>query len=485
MSLCKDSQEELYSANNVLQGFLPEDDPMMVFEKEIYPAFKDENFARFYSTIGRHAIPPAFLARVTLLQFREDMSDPEAADACVRRLDWKISLHLALEKNTSFDPSSLCRFRRRLKENESMSLIFDKTVGIAQEKGFIKKGSKQRIDATHIISHVNRISTTDLLFRTVKCVVEEIEKKDPDYYEKEVLEHIQERYSKRFSSFGISKEKRGEKLAEIVEDGLYIKSLLKKVPSKKLVDMEQLEIMETIFEENVKINRKEIEERIFVEVEEIQTPKQTIFDPRDPSIKLGIKGKKSWVGSKCHVVETAEKGKVNFITDMIYQKSNEDDSQIHDKVKEGNERTGLHPEKLYADTKYISGAAIRDYSENEQKLMGYSQDGRSKRPEDFKVSQFSVDMNTQTAICPAGQESVKSSVLKNGKINIYFSSTVCGACSFFQDCVNINRKTKLTKRVLTVGPDHAFIQVLNHTLNRCNSYRFERIILNIFLPVSK
>ena len=58
----------------------------------------------------------------------------------------------------------------------------------------------------------------------------------------------------------------------------------------------------------------------------------------------------------------------------------------------------------------------------------------------------------------SGQKSVKSSVLKNGKINIYFSSTVCGACSFFQDCVNANRKTKLTKRGLTVGPDHAFIQ---------------------------
>jgi len=181
MSLRKDSQEELYSANNVLRGFLPEDDPMMVFEKEIYPAFKDEDF------------------------------------------DWKIALHLALEKNTSFDPSSLCRFRRRLKENEAMSLIFDKTVGIAQEKGFIKRRSKQRIDATHIISHVNRISTTDLLFRAVKCVVEEIEEKDPDYYEKEIPEHIQERYSGRFSSFGMSKEKRGEKLAEIVEDGLYIR----------------------------------------------------------------------------------------------------------------------------------------------------------------------------------------------------------------------------------------------------------------------
>jgi len=258
MSLNKDSQEKLFSATNELQGFLPEDDPMMVFERTIYPAFKDEDFAECYSTIGRHAIPPAYLACVTLLQFRENMSDPEAVEACVRRLDWKIALHRPLRENVSFDSSTLCNYRKRLKENDKMSLIFDKVVGLAQEKGFIKKRSKQRIDATHIISHVNRISTTDLLFRAVKCVVEAIEKKDQDYYEKELPEHIKERYSQRFSSFGLSKEKRGEKLAEIVEDGLYIKSFLEKVSSEKLNDLEQLEIMETIFEENVKVSTKEI-----------------------------------------------------------------------------------------------------------------------------------------------------------------------------------------------------------------------------------
>ena len=61
MSLRNDSQEELFGANNELKGFLPDDDPMMVFEKTIYPAFKDEDFIEFYSTRRRNAIPPAFL----------------------------------------------------------------------------------------------------------------------------------------------------------------------------------------------------------------------------------------------------------------------------------------------------------------------------------------------------------------------------------------------------------------------------------------
>jgi hypothetical protein len=106
MSLPKDPQKELFTANNELKDFLPDDDPMVVFSHTIYPAFRDEEFAACYSTKGRHAISPAFLACVTLLQFREHLSDTETAEACVRRLDWKIALHLPLLQNVSFNSST-------------------------------------------------------------------------------------------------------------------------------------------------------------------------------------------------------------------------------------------------------------------------------------------------------------------------------------------------------------------------------------------
>jgi transposase len=456
MSLPKDSQEKLFTATNEFKGFLPDDDPMTVFSNTIYPVFKDEEFADCYSEKGRNAISPAFLACVTLLQFRENLSDTETAEACVRRIDWKIALRLPVQQNVSFDPSTLCYFRKRLKENDKMSLIFDKIVRLAQDKGFIKKGTRQRIDATHILSHVNRISTTDLLFRAVRCVVEEIEKKDPVYYGKEIPEHIKERYSNSFSSFGLSKEKRGEKQAEVVEDGLYLKTLLEKVPSENLVDMKQLSIMETIFNENVKIREKAIGDKVFIEVEEIEGPKQTILDPRDPSIKLGIKGRKSWVGSKCHVVETAEKGKVRFLTDMIYQSSNEDDSRIHGRVQECNDRKGLRPEKLYADAKYITGAVLHAYRENGQKLMGYMQSDRSKKPAAFKLEKFQVDIANMKAVCPAGQASVTSRTRKErGAIEIFFSKKVCEPCQHFPECVGEHSKRRF--RYLQVSPHHEYI----------------------------
>jgi IS5 family transposase len=70
------------------------------------------------------------------------MSDNEASESCIRRLDWKITLHLPIEKNDSFDASTLCYFRYGLKENKKMSLIFDKIVKLAKSKGFIKKRTR-------------------------------------------------------------------------------------------------------------------------------------------------------------------------------------------------------------------------------------------------------------------------------------------------------------------------------------------------------
>ena len=124
-----------------------------------------------------------------------------------------------------------------------------------QLQGIIKKQTNQRIDATHIISHVNRISTTDLLFRTVKCVVEEIAKLNKDIYDKKVPEYIKERYSNRFSSFGMSKEKRMDRQIEIVEDGLLLKELLSNLPNEDIENYRQIKIMYTIFTENIVVKK--------------------------------------------------------------------------------------------------------------------------------------------------------------------------------------------------------------------------------------
>lgn len=449
MSLPESGQEHLFAAGNELPEFLPEDDPMMIFSREIYPSFSDREFQGCYSKEGRPAISPAFLACVTLLQFREHMSDAEAAGAVVRRLDWKIALHLPVYENTTFDPSTLCYFRRRLRENGQMRVIFDKTIEIAQSMGFIRKHTSQRVDATHVVSHVNRISTTDLLFRAVRCLVEEVEKKTPVVYEKHLPEYLKDRYANRFSSFGMSKERRYERMAEIVEDGWLVKSVIEEQTPERVEEFRQLAIMETIFAENVMITEKTVREKTVIEIEEIRSPKQSIFDPRDVSIKLGRKGKSSWVGSKCHVVETAESGKVNFVTDMIYQSANEHDGKVHDQIALGNERVGLSPPKTFADSNYVSGERIKQYRDHGGELMGYIQHHGTREPA-FRLEAFEIDCENRSAVCPAGHRSDRSRIDTDGRTRIYFDGPTCRQCPFFDACVRATSK-QATKRALTVG----------------------------------
>jgi transposase len=455
MSLKLTNQEEFFTADKMMEKYLKPGSPMDVFGKEIYPLFRDEDFLSIYSMKGRNAISPAFLSMVTLLQFKENLSDVEAQEACSMRIDWKIALRKRLEERVEFDPSTLCYFRRRLKENEELSLIFDKTVQMAKNKGFIKKRTNQRVDATHIIAHVNRISTTDLLFRAVKCLVEELEAKNPAFYEKEIPADIKERYENDFSSFGMSKEKRADKQAEIVEEGLYLASICGRLSEGERSGYVQLGIMEKIFEENIVVRKKEVGNKVFIEVDEIERPKQTIFNPRDPEVKMGIKGKTSWVGSKCHIVETSEKEGTNIITDMIYQPANQNDNKILDKLEENNTRKGIEAGKLFCDSNYVSGDKIAEYEANDKKLMGYLQGESNAKPEGFRVSDFTIDMEKRVATCPAGHETSEFAEQGDGDIVVRFDKLVCRPCPHFDQCVGT---CKNKKRSLKITKYHKYIQ---------------------------
>jgi len=60
------------------------------------PLFADEEFAAAFGARGRPGASPGQLALVTVLQFAEDLTDRQAADAVRGRIDWKYALGLEL-----------------------------------------------------------------------------------------------------------------------------------------------------------------------------------------------------------------------------------------------------------------------------------------------------------------------------------------------------------------------------------------------------
>src|SRR5262249_61591993 len=80
---------------------------------ELGTLFADEDFAPLYPTRGQPAAAPWRLALVTVMQFIENLSDRQAADAVRARIDWKYALGLELT-DAGFHNTVLCEFRTRL-----------------------------------------------------------------------------------------------------------------------------------------------------------------------------------------------------------------------------------------------------------------------------------------------------------------------------------------------------------------------------------
>lgn len=122
--------------------------------------FGDEDFTAgafgdMYPRLGQPGLSPALLLMVTILQFRHNLSDREAAQAVADRISWKYALGLALDY-TGFDASVLCEFRARLAEGGRADALLDRMLERLKAAGLVRAGGRQRTDSTHVLACVRR-----------------------------------------------------------------------------------------------------------------------------------------------------------------------------------------------------------------------------------------------------------------------------------------------------------------------------------------
>jgi transposase len=74
----------------------PKGNIYMTMRDELGVFYTDEAFAELFSNLGQPAESPWRLALVTIMQFAENLTDRQAADAVRSRIDWKYALGLEL-----------------------------------------------------------------------------------------------------------------------------------------------------------------------------------------------------------------------------------------------------------------------------------------------------------------------------------------------------------------------------------------------------
>lgn len=129
----------------IARAAFPKGNPYLLLRDQVGPVFTDTDFADLYPRQGQPAYAPWRLALITLLQFREGLSDRQAAEAVRARIDWKYLLALELA-DPGVDYSVLCEFRARLIASGGDRLL-ERVLERAKELGLLKARGKQRTDA--------------------------------------------------------------------------------------------------------------------------------------------------------------------------------------------------------------------------------------------------------------------------------------------------------------------------------------------------
>ena len=128
--------------------------------------FRDSDFAEFYcADNGRDSVPPSLLATALLLQTHDKVSDAEAKARADFDIRWKVALGIEIE-DRPFAKSTLQVFRAQLILHDRVRAVFESSLRLARESGYLKKrgrGMRVALDTTNILGRGAVRDTCNLL----------------------------------------------------------------------------------------------------------------------------------------------------------------------------------------------------------------------------------------------------------------------------------------------------------------------------------
>ena len=414
----------------------------MRLRDELGVFYQDEEFASLYPNKGQSAIAPWRLVMILIMQFSENLSDRQTADAVRGRIDWKYALSLELEDN-GFDFSVLSEFRSRLIEGSSERQILTKMLSKFGELGLLKSRGKARTDSTHILAIVQEITKVEHLEETLKSALNALAKAAPSWLERTIDTDWYERYGQRneYSKKTRTAQEKEAKAIQIGVDGFY---LLEAIYHESTPDgIRQLQAVEVLRQVWLQQYYAPTEGTVLLRTEKDGPPNATrIFSPHETEARKSIKRSTKWTGYKVHLTETCEENLPHLITHVETTIATTQDSTVLPSIHQGLAEQEILPEHHLVDMGYTSAQLIvSSQQEYDIDLVGpvaLNSQWQAKEEAGFDLFSFRVNWKRKVVYCPRGK---RSRLWKNchdvyGKptIHVEFSKSDCSACPVRSQC---------------------------------------------------
>jgi transposase len=456
----KASREIPDQTREVAWAAFPKGAQFMVMRDELGDIFNDQEFAELFSWTGQPGISPAQLALVTVMQYVENLTDRQAADAVRGRIDWKYALGLELE-DAGFHYSVLSEFRTRLVEGGKDDVLLNAILVRCAEKGLLGGKKLQRTDSTHVLAAVRNLNTIEIVGEAMRRALNEIAVVAPTWLEARLQSDWLKRYGKPINTFRLPKgqSKQLELAKAIGADGYgLLKVIYEEGAPPILRELRSVEVLRQVWVQQFYLE----EGRIYWRTRQalgLPPAHRMITSPDDLDARYTVKREMAWVGYKVHVTETCDPDHPRLLTQVETTPATTHDVHLAEPIQEDLLARDLAPETMLVDSGYIEADLLVSSAKRGIDLVGPAPANKTWQAKDNKAfdhTQFVIDWENMVATCPAGQQSDRchQRQTRRGTVNWVFAFNLssCGDCPLRARCTT----AKKSGRSLTVYPPEQY-----------------------------
>ena len=414
---------------------------------ELGTLYTDEDFAALYPSQGRPTLPAWRLALVTVMQFLENLSDRQAADAVRARIDWKYALGLELT-DPGFDFSVLSEFRTRLVAGGADQLLLEKMLEHFQGKGLLKARGRQRTDSTHVLAAIRVLNRLELVAETLRATLNDLAEAAPDWLRAAAPAEWYGRYGRRVEESRLPRSEAARKeFAETVgRDGFAVLDAVAQPDAPAaLASSPSVQTLRAVWGRHYE--RTSGGKARWRAGPELSRAATALESPYDTDARHSSKRDTVWTGYKAHVSETCEPDLPRLVTHVHTTVATTQDVSCTEDIHKGLSGKGLLPGLHLVDAGYV-GAELLVQSRQRYgvDLLGPARLNATwqAREGGYDQTRFAVDWEKRQATCPQGKVSAwwGANTARAGKpggpaarVKVRFDRNDCAGCRERDKCV--------------------------------------------------
>ena len=441
--------------------------------------FSDDDFAEIYCPDnGRDSVPPSLLATALLLQTYDKVSDAEAKARADFDIRWKVALGIEIE-DRPFAKSTLQMFRAQLILHDKVREVFESSLRLARQSGYLKKrGMRVALDTTYILGRGAVKDTYNLLADGIVKLLRVLaamaniavgEWAEGQRYDKYLGSSIKGEATIDWSD----RKARRKLLGELVADADRLLALARQAwvelpedsaQRQSIVDGAELLgqlLLQDVERKNGDGDGDADADAADDGVSVRDGVKDRMPSVHDPELRHGHKSsRRRFNGHKAAIVVDTDSQLITAVD--VLPGNAPDNLGALELVERSEASTGSVVEEAMGDAAYGDGGTRQTFAEAGRRLVA-KVPGRPDRKH-FPKNDFHLDLAAGSCTCPAGQVTgaiVPAGKRTDGAGRVYrlqafqFDGAVCGVCPLRPEC--IAAQGSKGRRVL-IHPQEALLQ---------------------------